>query len=143
MALTAYSVTPRRQASSRGPKPSEKRSTVTPDHLATAKCPSSCTKINRPRIRIAIRMLLPMRVVLLSASVTEEEPGVIVDERRRENETINAIEHSAVPRDDPTGVLRAESALQHGLAEVADLRETSDRETQAQDLRPRERRKEH
>src|SRR5581483_6369370 len=47
-----YSVSPRRNAKIRGPKPIEKRGAYTPSALAAMKCPSSCTKMTSPKTRI-------------------------------------------------------------------------------------------
>ena len=49
MALTPYSVSPRRVDHSRGPKPRKNSVTFMPDHLAVMKCPNSCSMIIRIR----------------------------------------------------------------------------------------------
>ena len=51
-----YSVSPTRRPNSLGPKPSEKRSTLTRDSFATTKCPSSWTKIKKPSTSTAARV---------------------------------------------------------------------------------------
>src|SRR2546427_80602 len=73
----------------------------------------------------------------------EEKPRIIIDERSREDETINAIEDAAVSGDDPSRVLRPERTLEHRLAEIADLCEAAGREPEAEHLRPREGMKKH
>ncbi len=43
MALTPYSVSPRRVDHRVGPKPTKKRDAFMPNDLAVAKCPASCS----------------------------------------------------------------------------------------------------
>src|SRR5687767_10198597 len=51
------------------------------------------------------------------------QAGVVVDEHDRQNHAVGAIEHAAVAGNDPARVLGVVSALDHRLAEVAELRE--------------------
>ena len=61
----------------------------------------------------------------------KEEPRVIVNEWSGKNETVNAIEDSTVAGNDPSRVFGAEGALQHRLAEIANLCQRTDTDREA------------
>ena len=54
-AASTYSVSPRRNPKSVGPKPIENFSTLTSFHLARRKCPSSWMKMTKPRPKATLK----------------------------------------------------------------------------------------
>src|SRR5438132_3360365 len=126
MADTAYSVSPGLRARITGPKPIEKRSTSTPNRLATAKCPSSCTKTSTP---IATENASTVNKREWMSIITFSGPwqdGVVVREHDGEEEAVQPVQNATVSRDNPAGVLGSEGALEGRLAEVAELRQHAD-----------------
>ncbi len=59
-----YSVSPRRNDQTVGPKPRKKRSTFIPKSLAVAKCPPSCRKMASMRART--KSVMPSALVIES-----------------------------------------------------------------------------
>src|SRR5688500_4175366 len=78
------------------------------------------------------------------AGSAEDADDIEEPDRPREQERIDPIQQPAVARDEPARFLRAGSALEHRLREIAGLRRERQRqpEHQARERRPAERRKE-
>src|SRR5438105_4763758 len=126
MADTAYSVSPGLRARTTGPKPIEKRSTSTPNRLATAKCPSSCTKTSTPIATENASTVTKREWMSIITFSGPWQDGVVVREHDGEEEAVQPVQNATVSRDNPAGVLGSEGALEGRLAEVAELRQHAD-----------------